>query len=312
MRSKVLLPSLAIASACFFSCSKSEEPYVVDVQAHRGGMGLYPEESLAAMLNAVDLGVNTLEMDLCITQDREVILSHDTYFHARYATRPDGSPVLPDDEKVFLFSLSYADIQTWDVGMRANPDWPEKVCVPATKQRASEVIAAVEKYTAEKGLPPLYYNIEIKSSEDWDGGVEGKDWPYYQEFTDLCMAMLESLNLGDRLIIQCFDERSLNYIHRNYPGHRLAYLVEDWETDYDEYMAKLEFMPEWLSPPHGNVDEALMKRAHADGMKVVTWTVDEPDEMRRLMDLRVEAIISNYPDRLLKAAKEYGAYQPNK
>ena len=77
---------LAAVAAMLVSCGEKEQvQYITDVQAHRGGMGLYPEESLAAMLNAVDLGVNTLEMDLCVTQDKEVILSHDKYFHHRYA-----------------------------------------------------------------------------------------------------------------------------------------------------------------------------------------------------------------------------------
>ena len=88
---KLLLAALAVLAV---SCSTApqQKVYVTDVQAHRGGMGLYPEESLAAMLNAVDVGVNTLEMDLCVTQDKEVVLSHDKYFHPRYATRPDGTP----------------------------------------------------------------------------------------------------------------------------------------------------------------------------------------------------------------------------
>ena len=283
-----------------------EQPkYVVEVEAHRGGMGLYPEETLAAMLNAVKLGVNTLEMDLCVSQDKQVMLSHDRYFHSRYSTRPDGTSVEPGDPKVYLYELPYSEIAKWDVGMKYSPSWPEKRCMPVCKPLAADVIAAVEAYTKENGHYPMNYDIEIKSDPDYDGGVEGVNWPEYHEFTDLCMAVMDGAGLGDRLMIQCFDERVLNYIHEKYPGHTLAYLVEGYETDFDEYMAKLDFTPEWLSAPHENVDADLVAKARARGMKVNTWTVDDPDEMRRLIGLGVDAIISNYPDRLLEVVKEF-------
>ena len=283
-----------------------EQPkYVVQVEAHRGGMGLYPEESLPAMLNAVNLGVNTLEMDLCVSQDKQVMLSHDRYFHSRYATRPDGTPVEKGDPKVYLYEMPYSEIVKWDVGMRYNPSWPEKRCMPVVKPLAADVIAAVEAYTKETGHYAMNYDIEIKSDPSGDGAVEGVNWPEYHEFTDLCMEVLDAAGLGDRLMIQCFDERVLNYIHEQYPGHILAYLVEGWETDFDEYMGKLDFTPEWLSAPHENVDAELVAKARARGMKVNTWTVDDPDEMRRLIGLGVDAIISNYPDRLLEVVKEF-------
>ena len=279
--------------------------YVIDVEAHRGGMGLYPEETLPAMLNSVKLGVNTLEMDLCVTKDKKVVLSHDKYFHPRYSTRPDGTPVLEGDPRTYLYHMPYSEVAKWDVGVRYNPGWPEKHCLPASKPLASDVIAAVEAWTKENGHYSMHYDIEIKSDPDFDGGVEGVDWPEYHEFTDLCMAVLDSLNLGDRLMIQCFDERALNYINEKYPGHILAYLVEGWETDFDQYMSLLDFTPQWLSAPHENVDADLVAKAHAKGMKLNTWTVDDPDEMRLLIDLGVDAIISNYPDRLLEVVKDY-------
>ena len=281
-----------------------EPKYVVEVEAHRGGMGLYPEETLAAMLNAVKLGVNTLEMDLCVTQDKKVVLSHDKYFHPRYSSHPDGTAVTPDEPRTYLYEMPYSEVVKWDVGNRFNPAWPEKRCMPAVKPIAADVIAAVEAWTKENGHYPMHYDIEIKSDPDSEEGVEGVNWPEYHEFTDLCMEVLESLDLGDRLVIQCFDERALNYIHEKYPGHTLAYLVEDYEKDFDQYMSLLDFTPEWLSAPHENVDADLVAKARARGMKLNTWTVDEPDEMRRLIGLGVDAIISNYPDRLLKAVSE--------
>ena len=285
----------------------AEQPkYVVEVEAHRGGMGLYPEETLAAMLNAVRLGVNTLEMDLCVSQDKKVMLSHDRYFHPRYSTRPDGTSVESGDPKVFLYEMPYSEIVKWDVGMKFNPSWPEKHCMPACKPLAADVIAAVEAYTKETGHYAMNYDIEIKSDPDYDGGIEGVNWPEYHEFTDLCMEVLDGAGLGERLMIQCFDERVLNYIHEKYPGHTLAYLVEGYETDFDEFMGKLDFIPEWLSAPHEIVDADLVAKASAAGMKVNTWTVDDPDEMRRLIDLGVDAIITNYPDRLLEVVKGYG------
>ena len=283
-----------------------EQPkYVVEVEAHRGGMGLYPEETLPAMLNAVKMNVNTLEMDLCVTQDKKVVLSHDRYFHPRYSSHPDGTPVLAGEPRTWLYQMPYSEVVKWDVGNRFNPSWPEKHCMPLCKPLAADVISAVEAYTAGTGHYPMNYDIEIKSDPDYEGGIEGVNWPEYHEFTDLCMAVLDSLGLGDRLMIQCFDERVLNYIHEQYPGHTLAYLVEGYETDFDEYMSKLDFTPEWLSAPHENVDADLVAKARARGMKVNTWTVDDPAEMRRLIDLGVDAIISNYPDRLLEVVADY-------
>lgn len=275
---------------------------IVDVQAHRGGMGLMPENSLPAMKNSVDLGVNTLEMDLVVSKDHKVLLSHDPYFHHRYSTRPDGTPVKRGEPAEYIYTMPYDSIAKYDVGMKFNDDWPEKQCIPAVKPLASDVITFIENYRKENGLDPMKYNIEIKSDY---GDEEGTGWPEYKEFVDICAPLLASFGLGDRLIVQSFDDRALNYLHDNYPEFTLSYLIRDHDVDFEKFMSLLDFQPEWLSPPHQNVTAEFMAEARKRGMKVVTWTVDEPEEMERLIGLGVDGIISNHPDRLLKVTRGY-------
>lgn len=272
-----------------------------DVQAHRGGAGLMPENTWCAMKHAIDLGVNTLEGDLQVTKDGRVIFSHDNYFHSRYSIRPDGTMVQKDDPKEYIYTMPYDSVKKYDVGSRPTAVWPGKCCVPAVKPLASELIDSIETYVARNGLSPMRYNIEIKSKSSKG---EGKNWPHYKLFVDTCIPVLLSKKLGDRLVIQCFDYRALNYMHEKYPELRYSYLI-DKETDFEQYMSLLNFTPEWLSPHYSVVDEELCCKCREKGIKLVPWTVDEPEEMQRLIELGCPAIITNYPDRLLQLTRGY-------
>lgn len=274
----------------------------VDVQAHRGGAGLWPENTLTSMTNATFMGVNTLEMDLQISSDGQIVVSHDAFFHSRYSTRPDGTEVKADDPKEYLYTMPYDSIAKYDVGKRVSTVWPEKGQVPEIKPLASVLIDSVENYTRIHGLSPMRYNIEIKSKV---GKTEGNNWPEYHEFVDKCVELLLSKNLGDRLVVQCFDVRALNYMHEKYPQLKLSYLTDKKDTDWDTFMGKLNFTPDWLSPHFSVVDATLVENCHKNGIKIVPWTVDEPADIQRMIDLNVDAIISNYPDRLLGITRGY-------
>ena len=94
-------------------------------------------------------------------------------------------------------------------------------------------------------------------------------------------------------------------MHEKYPEFKYSYLVSVNTGTFEEYMAKLNFVPTWLSPHHSITDAELVKKCHEMGMKIVPWTADEPQDIQRLIDLKVEAIITNYPDRLLKLTRGY-------
>ncbi|MBQ5983740.1 MAG: calcineurin-like phosphoesterase C-terminal domain-containing protein [Bacteroidales bacterium] len=277
----------------------------VDIQGHRGGAGLMPENTVPAMINAIRLGENTLEMDLQISKDRQVVVSHENYFHPRYSMRPDSSLVQQDDPKTYLYHLDYEDIAKWDVGLRPNELWPTQANVPAVKPLASELIDIVEQYTAEHGFSPVRYNIEIKSTTRKD---EGTYCPVYTEFVDLCIPLLESKDLGDRLVIQSFDLRALNYMHEKYPSIFLSYLTSK-ESSVETLLDKLGFIPDWWSPNYHDVTAENVAYCHEHGIKVVPWTVDEPEDIARMISYGVDAIISNYPDRIMKQTRGYTTVQ---
>ena len=289
MKRLLILPLLLAVLA---GCSKK-----IDVQAHRGGAGLMPENTLSAMKNALDLGVNTLEFDLQLSQDGQVVVSHDNYFHPRYATRPDGTLIQKDDPKEYLYTMPYDSIVKYDVGLRPVDRWPNQQKVAEVKPLASDLIDFAESYAKE----PVNYNIEIKS---WPGEGEGTLWPEYHVFCDTCIPLLLSKNLGKRLIVQCFDTRALNYMHEQWPDLTLSYLTEDYDGgDIEQLLRNLTFVPQWWSPESSVVTKENVAWCHSHHIGVVPWTVDDPEEMRRLVDCGVEAIISNYPDILIETVR---------
>ena len=294
MKKILLIMACALLAAC------SHKP-AIDVQAHRGGAGLMPENTISAMKNALDLGVNTLEFDLHLSKDGDVVVSHDSYFHPRYSIRPDGTPVMDDEPKEYLYTMSYDSIAKYEVGLRTVTRWPTQKKIHEVKPLASELIDVCEAYAKEIGLKPVNYNIEIKS---WPGEGEGTLWPDYKVFCDTCVPLLLSKNLGDRLIVQCFDVRALNYMHAKWPQLTLSYLTEAEEGgDIENLLGNLDFKPRWWSPEASVVTPGNVAWCHSHGIGVVPWTVDNPEMMRHLVDCGVEAIISNYPDILIQTVR---------
>jgi len=159
------------------------------------------------------------------------------------------------------------------------------------------LIAFVENYAKENGLSPMRYNIEVRSTR-------GKDWACYDRTAYEIGKFVTSFNLGDRLVIQCSDPQTLNYMHQVYPEIAYSYLIsEKNKHDFDGYMALLDFKPTWLSPHYSLVNEELMGKCRENGLKVAAWTADEPEVMKRLIGLKVDAVITNYPDIMLKLTR---------
>ncbi len=261
-----------------------------DIQGHRGARGLLPENSTAGFLHAVDLGVSTLEIDVVVAGDSTVVVSHEPWMLDAICSDPDGRAIT-DGESYNIFRMSYEAVARFDCGMRGHPGFPRQNGQAAVKPRLSDVIHAVESHAAERGLDPLRYNIEIKSREEWDGIYT----PPPAVFAQLVHDVVVKTGIMDRTTIQSFDFRTLQAVRGIGASWQLAVLVSS-DRDLPAVLNQLGFTPQVFSPNFQIVDKSLVLSAHNLGMRVIPWTVNEVSDMRRLMAMGVDGLITDYPD----------------
>jgi glycerophosphoryl diester phosphodiesterase len=269
-------------------------PPAFDLQGHRGARGLLPENTVPSFLRALDLGVTTLELDVVISKDRQVVVSHEPWFSSVICTRPDGSVIPEEEERGYnLFELTYDEIAAFDCGSRAHPGFPRQERMRVSKPLLHEVINAAEGHATERGLAPVRYNVEIKSHPQGDGLYH----PLPGEFARLVYDVIAETGVLGRSNLQAFDVRSLQAVRSIDPNVPLALLIgpED-DLGLDGNLARLGFQPEIYSPHYGLVDLDLVREAQRRGMQVIPWTVNTTDEMRSLVKLGVDGIITDYPD----------------
>lgn len=295
--------SALILVLCAVACNTSKQttPVVqtikLDKQGHRGCRGLMPENTIPAMLRAIDLDVTTLEMDLQISGDKKVVVSHDPNFNENITTTPQGKTFTKAEAaQLLLYKMVYDSIKKYDVGLKPHPLYPRQQKIAVHKPLLEDLIDATESYAKQKGKT-LHYNIEIKSTPAGDNLKH----PPVEEFTDLTMAVINRKGIAGRTIIQSFDPRALQVMHSKYQHVMTALLIEDDDKrSVDEQISQLGFTPSVYSPHFSLVSEVLMKTCRDKRLKVIPWTVNTLDEMKRLMFLGVDGIISDYPDLFAK------------
>lgn len=262
---------------------------------HRGTRGKMPENTIPSMTRAIADGANTIEFDVHITKDGQVVVYHDASFNPEYTTKPDGSNIAPAERGNYTFyQMNYADIKPFIIGEKEYPAFPEQQRMKSYAPLLGEMIDAVEGYTKRHHLVPVNYLLEIKSSEKTDG----KEQPAPEEYVKKLMAVKQLKGLGKRLIIQSFDKRPLQVIHKRYPEIALGFLTGDKNVTSEKQVEELGFVPEFYNPHFSMVTKELLDYCHGKKMMVVPWTVETIEDMKRLTEMGVDGIITDYPDRL--------------
>ena len=313
-----------IAAAAYFVLNGNAMAF--DIEAHRGGRALFPENTLQSFANALSIGVDTLELDIGVTSDGAIVVSHERGLNPDLARSPDGSYVAPPG--IRFVRLLLEDVKKYDVG-QIRPgsayaaQFPEQHAVPGTPiPTLMEVLDLVRK----SGDAHVRLNIETKIDPD-----HPDESPDPQRFVTLLLDLLAAEKFSGRAMVQSFDWRTLQLVQKLAPAIPTVYLTVQagssptvfldkasrWTAGFDP-IDHGKSLPRAIkaaggaiwSPYFGDVNPALISESHNLGLSVVVWTVNKPADMARLIDIGVDGIISDRPDLLRKVAGEKGIALP--
>ena len=294
-QTSAVILSLLLLTMCQRPEPKSDRMTEFDIEGHRGCRGLMPENTLPAFQKALELGVTTLELDLVISQDKKVVVSHEPYFRSGLALTPDGKPITKEEEKEHnLYALNYDQIKLYDVGSLPDEKYPEKENIKTFKPLLADVVHKANDYSFITNTPMPDFNIEIKRVPEQDGVFH----PGAEEFASLVLHQVKELNIFDKTIIQSFDPESLRIVKAKEPRIRVALLIANQKT-VEENIQNLGYAPDIYSCYYQLLTSEDIAYCHERDIKVIPWTVNEVEDMTKMIELGVDGIITDYPDRLI-------------
>ena len=239
---------LSLILILLLSCSHRDD---FDLQGHRGAVGLFPENSIIGFIETVKLGVTTLEMDVVITKDNKVLVSHEPWISNKKCIDIRGNDISDDILTENIYTMNFDEIKNFDCGTLPNPDHADQKKVSVIKPLLTEVISKVEGVSQSK----IRYNIEIKSQIDGDQIFH----PKFNEFVDLVVSDIRSKNIESRVTIQSFDFRVLKYLKNQYPSFKISMLVNE-NYNFSNIFDDLGFYPDIYSPNFKNLTYEIVKK----------------------------------------------------
>jgi len=277
---RLLLPCLILAVL------QAAAPSKILVHGHRGARARFPENTLPAFEYAIQLGVDALEMDMAVTKDNVIMISHDPILHGPVCTGAKESAVIHE--------LTLAEVRQWDCGAVQNPRFSTQKTVPGTRMPTLDDVFQL----ASRGS--FDYNIETKSFPD-----QPQYTPPPDVFARMVLEKIRHYKLEKRIILQSFDFRTLVAMRKLAPEIRLSALIEKDPRDFTA-IVKEAGNAEIISPEFSLVTPAKVAAAHAAGIQVVPWTADTPKDWDMLIQAKVDAIISDDPAELIAHLKKRG------
>ena len=267
-----------------------------DIEGHRGARGLVPENTIPSFLKALEFGVDTLELDVVISRDNKIVVSHESWFSSVISLDKNGNQIPEEKEKEYnIYKMNYSEIKQFDVGSLGNKGFPEQQKMKVHKPLLKDVFSEVQKYIRKNKLKQVRYNIEIKSSPAGDDIYH----PTTQIFARMIYDEILKYKMEKNVIVQSFDVRPLQELRKLPIKLPLALLVGN-KDGIEKNLVALGFQPDTYSPHFSLVDEATVAYCRERKMKIVPWTVNEIADLERMKMFDLDGIITDYPDRAVK------------
>lgn len=260
------------------------------VHGHRGSRGTHPENTLAAFREALRVGVDVLELDLAVTKDGVLVVSHDPRLEPTLCLGPEGKPMAP----VLIRSLTLAEVKRFDCGAIPNPRFPRQA------PRLGERVPTLAEVLALS--PTVQFNVETKIYPAYPEATPNPD-----EFATLLVREVRAAGATSRVIVQSFDRRTLLAVKSLEPALRTSMLTSDNLVDFAALAAAGRFNV--VSPDYQWVTKADVEALHRMNVQVAPWTVNDEAGWASVLDMGVDAIITDYPEDLIAYLKRRGSRQ---
>lgn len=269
-------------------------PNKAQVIGHRGTRGLMPENTIPAFIYGITIGAEVIEMDVYVTKDGDVVVTHDPSLNYEFCTGPNGE-VIPNSAyslKHFLMKdMNMSEIERCDCG-RKNPHFATQTFFPIGPPRLTEMFDAIETFVKNNNKT-VNYLIEIKTRPDWDGPVTPDVKIVAQKVYDI----IKAKNMIEKSIVQSFDNRPLQHIRSVDPNIRLGMLTGNDGVDAKKMIEGLGFTPYSYGPVFTIIDPNMIAYCHSIGVRVFGWSVNEFADMEKLLAMGIDGLITDYPDR---------------
>lgn len=263
-----------------------------DLQGHRGARGLAPENSFPSMVEALKYGVTTLELDVVISKDGQVIVSHEPWMNPLICLDEAGKTLKKTAPlRHNIKRMTVEEIKKYDCGSKVHPKFPHQQLQKVHKPTLKELVKETEAYIHENSLPTIQYNIEIKCYKMGTGLMH----PRPKKFIQLVMLAIHELGIEQQVTIQSFSYKPLRYLHKHHPQIPLSLLVDD-DKSMDTHIQKLGFIPHTYSPRHTLVNKKLVENCHQKSIKIIPWTVNHKKDIEKMISLGVDGLITDYPN----------------